>query len=169
MAGRTDGTVTVVSRIDGTGRVELDVDGTRSERHHQNVEDARSFVGQHAVDLAARLGRDVVLDTADPEGSWLFVARPDGSMVETASPTTRAREPEPFGDGPAASRQTAPPQAPRRAEEAVDHAPAPSTEPAPTASAAPPAPAPPQPHPPQPHPPAEASRARASSGATETT
>ena len=87
MAGQVDGTVTVVARIDADGSADLVVDGSPSQARLGSVEDARSFVGQHAVDLAARLGRDVVLDTADPEGAWLFVARPDGSMVETSSPS----------------------------------------------------------------------------------
>ena len=79
-----DDTVTVVARIDASGGAELLVNGSPSRAKLPNSEDARLYVGQHALDLAAQLGRDVVLDSSDPEGTWLFVARPDGTMVETA-------------------------------------------------------------------------------------
>ncbi len=84
-----DATPTVVARIDAYGGAELVVNGSPSRARLASIEDARSFVGQRARELAARTGRDVVLDTSDPEGSWVFVARPDGSITETP-PTTAA-------------------------------------------------------------------------------
>ena len=83
MTTQDDDTTTVVARIDAYGGAELLVNGSPSKARLASIEDARSYVGQHALDLAARTGREVVLDTADPDGAWLFVARPDGSMVET--------------------------------------------------------------------------------------
>ena len=103
MSTPEDDTVTVVARIDAYGGAELLVNGSPSRARLASIEDARLYVGQHALDLAAQLGREVVLDTSDPAGAWLFVARPDGSMVETAqtrpgsAPTTSAP------DGPTAA------------------------------------------------------------------
>ncbi len=94
MTTQDDDTVTVVARIDAYGGAELLVNGSPSHAQLPTSEDARLYVGQHALDLAARLGRDVVLDSSDPEGTWLFVARPDGTMVETAR--------SPHGSPPAA-------------------------------------------------------------------
>jgi MinD-like ATPase involved in chromosome partitioning or flagellar assembly len=108
-----DDTVTVVARIDAAGGAELLVNGSPSRAQLPTSEDARLFVGQHALDLAARLGRDVVLDSSDPEGTWLFVVRPDGTMVETARSPHASPQPQP---------QQAPPE--------PDAAPAQPTEPA---------------------------------------
>lgn len=91
MTDQADRTITVVARIDAYGGAELTTDGSPSRARLGGIEDARSFVGQHALDLAARLGRDVVLDTSDPDGSWVFVVRPDGSMVETSAAPTPQR------------------------------------------------------------------------------
>jgi MinD-like ATPase involved in chromosome partitioning or flagellar assembly len=101
-----DDTVTVVARIDASGGAELLVNGSPSRAKLPNSEDARLYVGQHALDLAAQLGRDVVLDSSDPEGTWLFVARPDGTMVETArslhgsQPTGRPADQPPETEAP---------------------------------------------------------------------
>jgi len=91
-----DSTPTVVARIDAYGGAELLVDGSPSHARLPTIEDARSFVGHQARELAARTGRDVVLDTSDPEGSWVFVARPDGTITETpgAAPNAVATGPE---------------------------------------------------------------------------
>lgn len=106
-----DDAVRVVARIDAYGGAELQVDGTPSRARLASIEDARSYVGQHALDLAARTGREVLLDTADPDGAWLFVARPDGSMVETPDSPGGARPVPAVAPAapPIASSPTAPP------------------------------------------------------------
>ncbi|HEY0239506.1 MAG TPA: hypothetical protein VGC37_12755 [Friedmanniella sp.] len=91
MTTQDDGTVTVIARIDAYGGAELTVNGSPSKARLASIEDARSYVGQHALDLAARTGQEVFLDTADPDGAWLFVARPDGSMTETSQSPGGAR------------------------------------------------------------------------------
>ena len=116
MTTQDDETVTVVARIDGQGGAELVSNGSPSRARFASIEDARSYVGQHALDLAAQLGRDVVLDTSDPAGAWTFVARPDGAMVETgnrpgSAPTTSS----PVPASAAAPATFAPPVAPSAA------------------------------------------------------
>ncbi|GAB2575220.1 MinD/ParA family ATP-binding protein [Microlunatus antarcticus] len=133
MTTQDDDTVTVVARIDAYGGAELVSNGSPSRARLGSIEDARSYVGQHALDLAAQLGRDVVLDTSDPAGAWTFVARPDGAMVETAknrpgsAPTTSA-PPE----------LVEPAAAPIAPPDAAAPAPSPSAAPPPPAPAAPP-------------------------------
>jgi MinD-like ATPase involved in chromosome partitioning or flagellar assembly len=122
MSNQDDGGVTVVARIDAYGGAELLVNGSPSRARLASIEDARLYVGQHALDLAAQLGREVVLDTSDPAGAWLFVARPDGSMVETTQPRD--------GSGP----EPVPPAAPDAEEDDVP--PAPAEAPVPSASPA---------------------------------
>ena len=69
MSNQDDGGVTVVARIDAHGGAELLVNGSPSRARLPSIEDARLYVGQHALDLAAQLGREVVLDTSDPAGT----------------------------------------------------------------------------------------------------
>src|SRR4051794_20299051 len=151
MSSQDDDVVTVVARIDAYGGAELLVNGSPTRARLASIEDARSFVGQHALDLAARTGQEVFLDTSDPDGSWLFVARPDGSMVETTSdasaptdPATSDGDAEP-GDTTAGNQEgeASTPDAPAAAEVAPSPT-APSqaapsqAAPTPTASTSPP-------------------------------
>ena len=130
MSNQDESPMRVVARIDAEGGAELLVDGSPSQAQLASIEDARLHVGQYALDLAAQLGREVVLDTSDPAGTWLFVARPDGSMVETTAPRN--------GSGPEPAAPSAP------ADEKGEVPPPPAEAPAP---AAPPTPADPVPAP----------------------
>ncbi|GAA3556217.1 hypothetical protein GCM10022197_09210 [Microlunatus spumicola] len=109
MSSQDDDVVTVVARIDAYGGAELLVNGSPSRARLASIEDARSYVGQHALDLAARTGREVSLDTSDPDGAWLFVARPDGSMIETPQ--------SPGGTRPAAEADSPAPAAAAHADD----------------------------------------------------
>ena len=106
MTNTDDGGVTVVARIDAHGGAELLVNGSPSRAQLGSIEEARTYVGKQAVDLAGQLGRAVVLDTSDPAGAWLFVAHPDGSIVSTP----------PSGDGAAPA---SPPPGPRHRHIAI--------------------------------------------------
>ena len=124
MTSPDDDTVTVVARIDAYGGAELLVNGSPSRARLATSEDARLYVGQHALDLAAQLGREVVLDSSDPDGSWLFVARPDGTMLETSRSLHGTGNADGSADGSAdgdAPRAAEPPQprAPETAPEVV--------------------------------------------------
>ena len=122
MTDTDDGGVTVVARIDAHGGAELLVNGSPSRAQLGSIEEARTYVGKQAVDLAAQLGRAVVLDTSDPAGAWLFVAHPDGSIVATPpsgdgpAPASPPPAPGRNGDAPAARQADAPPpqEAPAR-------------------------------------------------------
>lgn len=84
------GTGLVVASIDASGSVSLLVNGSPQRVRLASLEDARTFVGETALDLAERTGRVVTLHSADPAGAWMFEAKPDGSMVEAPDPSIDA-------------------------------------------------------------------------------
>jgi MinD-like ATPase involved in chromosome partitioning or flagellar assembly len=113
MTSQDDDTTAMVARIDAYGDVELLVNGSPSRAHLPSVDEARLYVGQHAADLAAQLGREVVLDTSDPDGTWTFVYRPDGTLTETGR-AQNGSAPTPAGQTPrpAAAPSAPPPELP---------------------------------------------------------
>ncbi len=113
--------LSVQARIDADGSASVTIEGVTRQVRLGNVEDARQLVTKQAWGLAVRHGHDVRLDTSDPDGAWMFLVRPDGSVVQArpdAMPTVEpvrngpqpARTPEsPAGSSTAAPAQTIPP------------------------------------------------------------
>ena len=75
----------VQARIEADGNASFTVEGVTGQARLGSVEEARQLVTKQAWDLAVRHGRDVRLDTSDPDGDWVFLVRPDGSVVEAES------------------------------------------------------------------------------------
>ena len=91
----------VQAHIEADGTASFTVEGVTGQARLGSVEEARQLVTKQAWDLAVRHARDVRLDTSDPDGDWVFLVRPDGSVVEAeaeadpAEVTTAAREDAP--------------------------------------------------------------------------
>lgn len=88
-------TPTVYAAIDANGAASVVVDGVSTQTQLVGVEEARELVTRQAWELAVETGQVVRLDTSDPDGAWVFLVRPDGSVEPADEPSVAGAEVDP--------------------------------------------------------------------------
>ncbi|WP_422117715.1 hypothetical protein [Brachybacterium sp. UNK5269] len=93
----------VAATLNPDGTAHVTISGSTTPVRGSSIEDARGQVLARITATAAKLGRPVRAEVTDPDGQWMLIVHPNGTVEEDpTTPRKRSRSARPAAPAPAA-------------------------------------------------------------------